>query len=144
MNFWVLVHSPSKCLAWVKKCHHIWLYQNFDPSLLTNKLWHVVMGMKQKNSKWPTKKNKDFQNRQFSKIFSENYRIGPWNSIIDWCEGNWCGSTYIVVRLSEVSLKTGKKYIFCVFRLFLSLCRTASWPYRLCHINGGFEKLSFF
>ena len=21
------IHSPSKCLAWVKKCHHIWLDQ---------------------------------------------------------------------------------------------------------------------
>ena len=35
------IHSPSKCLARVKKCHHIWLDQNFDPFLLTNKLWHV-------------------------------------------------------------------------------------------------------
>ena len=42
------LHSLSKCLAWVKKCHHVWLDQNFDPSLLTNKLWHVFMGMKQK------------------------------------------------------------------------------------------------
>ena len=40
------LHSPSKCLAWVKKCHHVWLDQNFDLSLLTNKLWHVFMGMK--------------------------------------------------------------------------------------------------
>ena len=29
------IHSPSKCLAWVKKCCHIWLDQNFEPSLLT-------------------------------------------------------------------------------------------------------------
>ena len=35
-----ILHSPSKCLAWVKKCCHVWLDQNFDPSLLTNKLWH--------------------------------------------------------------------------------------------------------
>ena len=34
----IYFHSPSKCLAWVKKCHHIWLDQNFDPSLLTKKL----------------------------------------------------------------------------------------------------------
>ena len=32
------LHSPSKRLAWVKKCRHVWLDQNFDPSLLTNKL----------------------------------------------------------------------------------------------------------
>ena len=37
----------------------------------------------------------------------------------------------MVVRLSDISSKTGKKCIFCVFRLFLSLCPTASQPYRL-------------
>ena len=41
------VHSRSKCLVWVKKCCHIWLDQNFDPSLLTNKLWLVFMRKKQ-------------------------------------------------------------------------------------------------
>ena len=61
--------------------------------------------------------------------------IGPWVSRIDWCEGHWCGSTYMVVRLSDISSKTGKKCIFGVFRLFLSLCRTASQPYRLSHTN---------
>ena len=38
--------------------------------------------------------------------------IGPWVSRIDWCKGNWCGITYMVVRLS----KTDKQSIFCVFR----------------------------
>ena len=33
-----LIHSPQECLVWVKKCCHIWLDQNFEPSLLTNKL----------------------------------------------------------------------------------------------------------
>ena len=47
-KWWVIVHSRSKCLVWVKRCCHIWLDQNFDPSLLTNKLWHVFMGKKQK------------------------------------------------------------------------------------------------
>ena len=32
-------------------------------------------------------------------------------------------------------LKSGKKCIFCVLRLFLSLWRTASRPYRLSHNN---------
>ena len=41
----------------------------------------------------------------------------------------------MVVRLSDIRAKTGKKCIFCVFRLFLPLCRTASWPYRLSYIN---------
>ena len=34
---WGRIHSPSKCLAWVKKCRrHVWLDQNFDPTFLTN------------------------------------------------------------------------------------------------------------
>ena len=32
-------------------------------------------------------------------------------------------------------LKNRQKVLFCVFRLFLGLCRTASQPYRLSHIN---------
>jgi hypothetical protein len=35
--------GPSKCLAWIEKCHHFLVDQNFDPSLLTNKFWHVFM-----------------------------------------------------------------------------------------------------
>ena len=42
--------------------------------------------------------------------------------------------TYMAVRLSDKCSKTGKKYIFCVFRPFLSLCRTDSWLWRLSHI----------
>ena len=42
----------------------------------------------------------------------------------------------MVVRLSDIRAKTGKKCIFCVFRLFLSLCQTISQPYRLSYING--------
>ena len=26
--------------------------------------------------------------------------------LIDWCEGHWCGSTYMAVRLSDISSKT--------------------------------------
>ena len=41
--------------------------------------------------------------------------IGPWVSRIDWCEGHWFGSTCVVVRLSDISSKTSKKCIVCVF-----------------------------
>ena len=41
----------------------------------------------------------------------------------------------VSVRLSDISSKTDEKCIFFVFRLFLSLLRTASQPYRLSHIN---------
>ena len=60
---------------------------------------------------------------------------GPLVSKIDWCRGHWWGSTYMVVRLSNVSSETGNKCIFCVFRLFLPLRQTASRPYRLSYIN---------
>ena len=74
------VHSPSKCLAWVQKCCHVWLDKNFDPSLLTSKVWLVFMGKKakkkfffrKKNSKWPTQKKLIFQNGQFSKFFASS------------------------------------------------------------------------
>jgi hypothetical protein len=42
----------------------------------------------------------------------------------------------MVVRLSDIRAKTGKKCIFCVFRLFLPLCQTALQPYMLSYING--------
>ena len=55
--------------------------------------------------------------------------IGPWVNRIDWCEGHWFGSTYMAMRLSEISSKTGKKCIFCDFRLFLPLPQTTSQAY---------------
>ena len=72
---------------------------------------------------------KKFQNGRlkkslFSKIansqnfFAKISWIGPWVSRIEWCEAHWFGSTYMAVRLSEESSKTGKKCIFCVFRPF--------------------------
>ena len=61
--------------------------------------------------------------------------IGSWVSRIEWCEGHWSGSTYMAVRLSDTSSKMAKKDQKSIFWLFLSLCRTASWPHRLSHIN---------
>ena len=37
---------PVKTFGLVKRCCHVWLDQNFDPSLLTNKLRLVFVGMK--------------------------------------------------------------------------------------------------
>ena len=36
------LHSGAKCLVWVKKCCDVWLDQNYDPSLLTNKLVFIM------------------------------------------------------------------------------------------------------
>ena len=118
------VHSPQECLVWVKKCCRVWLDQNFEPSLLTNKLWLIFMGKKQKKNFFLEKKNQNgrLKKSAFFKIAnSQNFFvkiswIGPWVSRIDWCEGHWFISTYMAVRLSDIRAKTGKKCNICVFR----------------------------
>ena len=52
-------------------------------------------------SKWPFFKIANSQN-----FFAKISQIGPWVSRIDWCEGHWCSSTYMVVRLSDIRAKT--------------------------------------
>ena len=114
-------------------------HQNFVPSLISKNLWLIFMGMKhfflKKKFKWPTQKNVIFQNRQFSKFLMKISWIDPWVSRIEWCKGHWSGSTYMAVRLADISSKTVQKCIFGVFWPFLSLCWTASWPHRLSHLN---------
>ena len=103
--------------------------QNFDPSLLTNKLWLFFMGMKQKKIFFLKKKiqNGRLKKTEFfniAKSWAISAKIswmGPWDSRIDWCEGHWFCSTYMAVTLSDISSKTVKKCIFGVFRPFLSL-----------------------
>ena len=96
-------------------------YQNFDPSLLPI------------NSKMADSKKLSFSKSPILKNFFVKISwIGPWVSRIDWCEGHWCGSTYMAMRLSNISSKTGSK---CIFWLFLSFCWTASRPYTLSYID---------
>ena len=80
------------------------------------------------------KKTTFFKTVNSQYFFAKLSGIGPWVSRINWCEGHQCDSTDMVVRLSNIRPKTGKKCIFCVFWPFLSLCRTASRPHRLSHI----------
>jgi hypothetical protein len=54
---------------------------------------------------------------------------------MNWCKGHQYGSTYMVVRLSNLRSKTGKKCLFCLFCPFWTLCRTAWQPYRSSHID---------
>ena len=74
-------------------------WSNFDPSLLTNKLWLIFIGMKQKKiflfkNKFQNgrlKKNWVFQNCQFSKCFRENFM--DWSLALMWPYGReavWC------------------------------------------------------
>ena len=104
--------------------------------------FYLFIFFEKKKSKWQTPKNWDFQLSQFLIFFSKNVWIGPLVSSIDWCKGYWCGSTYMAMRLSNISWKTGKKCIFGIFRPFLSVCRTASLPYRLSHIKGIFASIN--
>ena len=118
-------------------------HQNFDPSILPYKFGLILMGMKQKKNFFLKKKiqngrlkKTEFFNSANSQYFFVKISwIDSWVSRIDWCEGHWCDSIYMAVRLSDISSKTGKKCIFGVFRLFLCLCWTASKPYRLSHVN---------
>ena len=65
--------------------------------------------MKQKKSKWQTKKKEIFFKITNSQnFFAKNSWIGPWVSRINWCKGHWFGSTYMVVRLSYISSKQPK------------------------------------
>ena len=106
------------------------------PFYCTNLDWFSWEWCKKKSRK------KKFKMANFSKclffkmansqiVFAKILQIDPWVSKIDWCKGHWWSSTYMVVRLSDTRAKTGKKCIFCVFRLFLHLCQTASQPCRL-------------
>ena len=44
--------------------------------------------------------------------------IGPWVSRIDWCEGHWFGTTYMAVRLSDMSSKQPKNTKNAYFACF--------------------------
>ena len=64
------VHSPSKCLAWVKNCHQVWLNQNFDPSLLTNNCDMFSWDWSKKNNWQNPDQNSDRQ--RLTKILTRN------------------------------------------------------------------------
>ena len=79
---------PFKMFGMGQKVSSRLAYQILDPSLLTNKLWLVLIIMKQKkiqkNSKkfkWLTQKNWDFQNCQFSIFFFHGATSMPFPSI---------------------------------------------------------------
>ena len=91
--------------------------------------------LKKKNQNGCLKKRSFSSSANSQYFFVKILWIGPWVSRIDWCEGHWCGLTYMVVRLSGISPNTAQKHQKCNFCLFLSLCRTASQPYRLNHVN---------
>jgi len=64
--------------------------------------------LKKKNQNGPLKKTSFFKIANSQYFFVKISWIGPCISRIDWCEGHWCGSTYMAVRLSDISSKTRK------------------------------------
>ena len=91
-----MLHIFTQVLFWAENQGN---HQNFDLSLL--------------------KKTRDCQLPQFSIISG----IGPWVSRINWCKGNQCGSTYMVIRLSDVSSKKTENAFVCVFSRNIGICR---------------------
>ena len=81
------------------------------------------------------KKSSFFKIANSQNFFAKISQNRPRVSRIEWCEGHWCSSMYMAVRLSDKSSETAKKCIFGTFWLFLSFCRTASRPYTLSYIN---------
>ena len=53
-----------------------------------------------------------FSSSSNSQYLKKKSWIGPWVIRIDWCEGHWCGSTFMVMRLSDISSKMAKKNAF--------------------------------
>ena len=102
-------------------------HQNFDPSLIPKSTtWQVAFTdfhgdeanfffLKTKFQNGRLKKTEFFKIANSQIFFVKILWIGPWVRRIDWCEGLWCGSTYMIERLFDVSSKTGKKCIFCCF-----------------------------
>ena len=101
-------------------------YQNWVPSILSHNLRLILMGMKRKKNLFcQKKKNQNGRHKKlrFSKppilnIFAIS-GIGPWLSTLNWCEGHWCCSTYMVVMLSDVTSKTGKNHQKCNSRYLI-------------------------
>ena len=121
------------------------IHQNFDKSLLTYKCWLIFMRMKQ-NFFWKKKiKMADSKKRSFSSSTNSQYFfmkiswISPWVSRIDWCEGHWFCSTYMAVRLSDISSKTGQK---CIFWVFLAISELLSF-FELVILNFFFSIFFF-
>ena len=102
-------------------------HQNFDPSLLSKNLLLFFMGLskiffffskKKKIQNGRLKKTSFCQTVNSQYFFAKLSGMGPWVSRIDWCEGHWFGSTYVVVRLSDISSKMAKKHQKSIFSLF--------------------------
>jgi hypothetical protein len=115
---YTVLHMFTQLLLWARNQGN---HQNFDPSLLLNKLWlsqENIFFWKIKFQNGRLKKTEIFKTSNSQKFFAKILWIGPWVSRIDWCEGHWCGSTYMVERLSDISPKQPKNSFFVFLGCF--------------------------
>ena len=71
------------------------------------KFFFFFLKNKIQNGRLKKKKKGSFSSSANSQNFFPKISwIGRWVSRIDWCEGHRCGSTYMAVRLSDISSKT--------------------------------------
>ena len=121
-NRWSLnyINSPSKCLVWVKKCCHLWFDQNFDPSLLTNKLWLVFKRKFKKKSKWRTQKKLSFSKSPILDIC-----FWKFHGLVELIHANGIDVVQPMWSWGCREAQKQSKNIFGVFRPFLSFYRTA-------------------
>ena len=61
----------------------------------TNFLWKKNQNGRLKKSSFSNSANSQY-------VFIKNSWIGPWVIRIDWCEGHWCGLTYMVMTASQL------------------------------------------
>ena len=81
-------------------------HKNFDPSLISKNLWLIFIFFWKKIQNGRLKKSEFFNSANSQKIFPKISQIDPLVSRIDWCKRHWCGSTYMAMRLSNISSKT--------------------------------------
>ena len=90
----------------------------------THSSYHINLGWfswewsKKKIQKGRLKKSSFFTIANSQNVFAKISQMGSWVGRIEWCEGHWCSSTYMALRLSEKSSKTAKKCIFGSFEFF--------------------------
>ena len=106
-----ILKTPS--IVQKKKLYLIWKPRLF--SLEKNK---IIFFLKKQNQNGRLKKGSFSSSPNSQYFLSKMSWIGPLVSRIDWCEGHWCGSTYMVLRLSDISSKMAKKHQKSIFSLF--------------------------
>ena len=68
--------------------------------------WSNFFFLEKKNQNGRLKKTSFSSSANSQYFFMKISWIGPWVSRIHWCKGHWWYSTYVAVRLSDISSKT--------------------------------------